>query len=148
MPKYTHYQRDIVVQVLVPQKSKALVYAVLKEFIPEYIKLDTQYASRIDDPDNIFQSEDEMISYFIDRPNVDVCFYWNQYHNNPDKIMAGVSITTDNQMVFSLTVDGTLETEKLYRHRLKQFLQSNISVVTYIDPAEYEDGEDFKQRYG
>jgi hypothetical protein len=139
--------RDIICQVLVDYKSKELIYSVLNEFIPNYEKLNLDYAAKPDDENYLFQSEDEMISYFTNTPNVSQTFYWNQPIENPDKIMVGANITIDNQIVFSLTFNGTDETEGKYLLQLKKTLNSNISVISYVIPAEYESGNDFKQRY-
>ncbi len=139
--------RDIVCQVLVQKKSKELIYSVLNKYIPGYTKLNLDYTGKPDDMDYTFESEDEMISTYIDTPNVNQTFYWNKEEDNPDKIMVGANITTDNQIVFSLTIDGTPETEAKYYLSLKNFLNSKIGVISYVNPAEYNSGADFKNRY-
>ncbi|MCI5058415.1 MAG: hypothetical protein MRY83_20050, partial [Flavobacteriales bacterium] len=106
--------KDIICQVLVRQKSSDLIFSVLNEFIPGYEKINLDYTGKPDDEDYEFQSEDEMIGYFSDTPNVRQTFYWNKKNENPDRIMVGAAITDDNHIVFSLTFDGTSETEIHY----------------------------------
>ncbi|WP_375561569.1 hypothetical protein ACE193_03170 [Bernardetia sp. OM2101] len=139
--------KDIICQVLVKQKSKKVIYKLLNQFLPTYEKLDLLSYSKIDDENYIFESEEEMIDYFINTPNLSQRFYWTKEPNNLDKIMVGVNITTDNMMVVSLTLDGTLETERKYYLKLKQFLDSQIGVISYINPTEYDSGQDFIDRY-
>lgn len=140
--------RDIVCQVLVTRKSKELIYSILEEFIPGYEPINLDYTGIPDDENYRFKSEDEMISFYIDTLNVQQTFYWQKDRDNPDKIMVGVSITNDNQVVFSLTFDGIREKENEYLDRLKNLLNSEIGVVSYVDPADYEDGKDFASKYG
>ena len=139
--------RDIVCQVYAGDKSEKTIYAVLEEFIPHYEKLNPGYASHPEDSTYEFQTEAEMLNYFIQNLGLAQSFYWNTSQNNPDKIMVGVNITEDDKLIISLTIDGDKETEKKYFERLKDFLGSDIGVVTYVDPAEYNSGQDFVLRY-
>ncbi|CAL2078736.1 hypothetical protein [Tenacibaculum sp. 190524A02b] len=139
--------RDVICQVLVEEKSKDLIFSVLNKFIPDYEKLNLDYTGKIDDINYIFKSEEEMINYYIEKDKVNQTFYWNKYENNPDKIMVGVNILADNQIVFSLTIDGCEQKETEYFGELKSFLKSEIGVVSYINPAEYDSGKDFRERY-
>ncbi len=139
--------RDIICQVLVQKKSTELIYSVLNEYIPGYEKINLNYTGKPDDEDYVFESEDEMISNYIETLNVEQTFYWNKYEDNPDKIMVGANITSDNQIVFSLTFDGTSTTEAEYYLGLKRFLKSAIGVISYVNPAEYDNGVDFQHRY-
>lgn len=88
-----------------------------------------------------------MIGYFIDMDYVQQTFYWNQNIDNPDRISFGVNITDDNKTIFSLTINGTIALAEIYLHDLKQKLNSNIGVITFVNPAEYENGADFKMKY-
>ncbi len=144
----TVFTRDIICQVYAGDKSIQKIKLVLHEFLPDYEPLNLDYAAKIDDEDYVFGSESEMLSYFITTPNVIQTFYWNQAKNNPDRIMVGANITIDNKLIMSLTIDGTHETECLYLDKLKTLLQSEISVVSYIDPVYYESGKDFLNTYG
>ncbi len=139
--------RDIICQVLVQKKSKELIYSVLNEFVSGYETINLSYTGKPDDEKYVFESEDEMIGSYIETPNVRQTFYWNKYENNPDRIMVGVNITTDNQIVFSLTFNGTLKTEAEYYMRLKKVLKSKIGVISYMNPVEYDSGNDFKNKY-
>ncbi len=140
--------RDIICQVYAGQKSRKTIDLVLNTFIPEYKKLNLDYASRVDDANYIFKTEDEMINYFIENTGLDQTFYWNKYYDNPDKIMVGAVITADDKLIMSLTIDGTEETESKYFEKLKNLLNSDIGVISYIDPADYDNGQDFITKYG
>lgn len=133
---------------MVQQKSKETISKVLNEFLPNYEKLELSVYSKIHNEDYIFKSEDEIISYFIETSNLRQTFYWTKEKDNLDKTMVGVTITNDNMLIISLTLDGTLETEAKYYTKLKQFLNSDIGVISYINPAEYENGKDFIEKYG
>ena len=140
--------RDIICQVLVTSKSKEVIYSILDEFIPGYEPINLDYTGIPDDENYKFKSEDEMISYYVATLDVQQTFYWQKDSDSLGKIMVGVNITSDNQIVFSLTLDGVKERETEYFNRLKHFLNSEIGVVSYVDPVDYEDGNDFASRYG
>jgi hypothetical protein len=140
--------RDIICQVFAGQKSKKTIDLILNTFIPEYEKLNLDYASRLDNEEYIFESEDEMINYFIENIGLTQTFYWNKSHNNPDRIMVGAIITEDDKLIMSLTIDGTEETESKYFEKLKNALNSDIGVISYINQAEYDNGQDFIKKYG
>lgn len=135
---------DIVCQVLVKTKSKDLIYSVLNEFIPNYCKLNLDYTGKPDNMDYIFQSEDEMITCYTETPNVEQTFYWNREEND---ITVGANITNDDQIVFSLTFRGTEDDKANMYLRLKKFLNANIGVISYVDPAYYENGSDFERQF-
>lgn len=134
---------DIVCQVYAGQKSRKTINLVLNTFLPGYEKLNLDYTYPRHDKNYIFKTEDEMIGYFIETPSITQTFYWNKYYDNPNKIMVGADITDDDKLIMSLTLNGTKETEKMYFDQLKSILQSDIGVVSHVDPAGYEDGEDF-----
>jgi hypothetical protein len=140
--------RDIICQVYAGQKSKKTIDLVLSTFIPEYEKLNLDYASRLGDENYVFKTEDEMINYFIENTELNQTFYWNKNHDNPDKIMVGAIITEDNKLIMSLTINGTEETEIEYFEKLKNVLNSDIGVISYINPADYDNGQDFIKKYG
>ncbi|MBO9693442.1 hypothetical protein [Chryseobacterium sp.] len=138
---------DIVCQVYAGQKSIKTIDLVLNTFIPGYEKLNPDYTYPKDDKNYIFKTEDEMIRYFIETLSVTQTFYWNKYHDNPDRIMVGANITDDDKLIMSLTMDTTEEKKNLYFDQLKKVLQSDIGVISYINPADYKDGVDFILRY-
>ena len=141
------YIEDIVCQVLAPYKSKDLIYSVINEFIPNYEKINLDYTGKPDDSNYTFKSEEEMINCYVETPNVEQTFYWNGYKDNNEKIMVGANITSDNQIVFSLTFNGTSKAESKNHLRLKRFLNSKIGVISYVNPVEYQNAADFKNRY-
>lgn len=140
--------RDIICQVYAGEKSRKAIDLVLNTFIPEYEKLNLDYASRPDDEEYVFKTEDEMINYFIENSGLVQTFHWNQYHDNPDKIMVSANITKDDKLIVSLTIDGNEDSEKMYLGKLKELLQSNIGVISYVNPADYDNGQDFVIKYG
>ncbi|PZP44362.1 MAG: hypothetical protein DI598_14610 [Pseudopedobacter saltans] len=139
--------RDIICQVYAGQKSKRTIDLVLNTFIPEYERLNLDYAFNSDANGICFNTEDEMINYFINNNGLNQTFYWNKYHDNPDKIMVGVNITEDDMLIVSLTIDGNKETERRYFTKLKEILKSEIGVISYIKPVDYESGKDFIKKY-
>ena len=139
---------DIICQVLIKQKSKELIYSVLNEFIPNYEPLNLDYTGKPDNEDYKFESEDEMISFYTNTKGVTQTFYWTKNKNNPDRIMVGANILEDNQIVFSLTLDGTKVKEAEYFKRLKSLLNSDIGVISYVNPVNYKNGQDFEIKYG
>jgi hypothetical protein len=140
--------RDIICQVYAGQKTRKTIDLVLNTFIPEYEKLNLDFASRLDDENYIFKTEDEMINYFIENTGLNQTFYWNKNHDNPDKIMVGAIITEDDKLIMSLTIDGAEVTGSKYFERLKNILNSNIGVISYINPADFDNGQDFTTKYG
>lgn len=140
--------RDIICQVYAGQKSRNTIDLVLNTFIPEYEKLNLDYVSRLDDENYVFKTEDEMINYFIENTGLDQTFYWNKNYDNPDKIMVGAIITADDKLIMSLTIDGTEGTGSKYFEKLESLLNSEIGVISYINPADYDNGQDFITKYG
>jgi hypothetical protein len=141
------FLRDVICNVLSKECSKNVIAQVLKEFIPDYKRLNTDYATPPDEINFTFKSEDEMIIYFIENKNIGQTFYWNQNTDNPDRIMVGADITSDNKLIMSLTIDGFYSTAVKYYEKLKSLLKSEIGVISYTDPPEYENGADFIRRY-
>jgi len=139
---------DIICQVYAGKKSKKTIDLVLKTFLPLYKSLNLDYTSKPDDIDYVFQTEDEMINYFIENSRIEQTFYWNQHQHNPNRIMIGANITSDDKLIMSLTVETNEEKGQIYFDSLKEILNSNIGVISYIDPVEYENGEDFVLKYG
>lgn len=139
--------KDIVCQVYFDGKLTEKIFELLHLYLPKYEPLNLDYTSRIDSEEG-FTSNKEMIDYFVNKDHVDQTFYWNQYTDNPNRILFGVNITDDNKTVFSLTIDGTITLAEIYLNDLKERLNSDIGVITFINPAEYENGLDFKMKYG
>jgi len=138
---------DIICQVLVERKSTELIFSVLDRFLPNYQPIDKDYTGKPNDETYQFRSEYEMIGFYVDTLGVEQSFYWNKKTDNPDEIMVGVNIMKDNQIVFSLTFNGTEEKQEYYFNEMKKFLDSEIGVVSHKNPSDYESGSDFKKRY-
>lgn len=139
--------RDIVCQVYAGEKSKNIIDLVLNTFIPDYEKLNTDYTFPPNNKDYVFTTEIEMVNYFIENKGLNQTFYWNKPLHNPYKIMVGANITDDDKLVMSLTLDASLETGEEYLNKLKEVLQSNIGGISFVNPMDYENGEDFVLRY-
>lgn len=139
--------RDIVCQVYAGEKSKNIIDLVLDTFIPDYEKLNTDYTFPPNNKDYVFTTEIEMINYFIENKGLNQTFYWNKSLHNPYRIMIGANITDDDKLIMSLTLDASLETGEEYLNKLKEVLQSNIGVISFVNPVDYENGEDFVLRY-
>ena len=121
--------RDIVCQVYYDGKSSGKIFELLKLYLPKYDPLNLDYTFRIDNEKG-FESNLEMINYFVDTDHVDQTFYWNQYIDNPDNISFGVNITDDNKTIFSLTIDGTIPLAEIYLNDLKQKLKCLIQNIS------------------
>lgn len=141
------YILDIICNVIASECSKEQIDKILNHFIPDYEHINLDYCSPPDNDEYEFKSEDEMINYFIKNKELNQTFYWNKYHDNPDKLMVGANILSDDKLVISLTFNGTKETEQKYYKELKNLLKSDIGVISYVNPPDYEDGEDFINRY-
>lgn len=139
--------QDIVCQVYFDGKSSEKIFSLLNLYLPKYEPLNLDYTYR-QDSEKGFESNEEMIEYFVDTDYISQTFYWSQNINNPDNIYFGVNLTDDNKTVFSLTIDGTIALAEIYLHDLKQKLNSDIGVITFVNPAEYDNGLDFKMKYG
>ncbi|UHO36892.1 hypothetical protein H5J24_13935 [Chryseobacterium capnotolerans] len=139
--------RDIVCQVYAGEKSKNIIDLVLDTFIPDYEKLNTDYTFPPNNKDYVFTTEIEMVNYFIENKGLNQSFYWNKSLHNPYRIMIGANITEDDKLIISLTLDANEETIQTYFNKLKEILESDIGIISYINPAEYENGEDFILRY-
>ena len=139
---------DIICTVLANKKSVETINRALNEFIPNYEKISSDYTSPPGKADYTFKSEEEMVRFFIENKDLNQVFYWNMYEENPHKIMIGERVTIDDKLIISLTFDGTTETKANIYRKLKTILNSDIGVTSYVNPPEYEDGQDFIIRYG
>ncbi|WP_294238859.1 hypothetical protein [Chryseobacterium sp. sg2396] len=131
---------NIVCQVYFDEKSTEKIFELLNLYLPKYEELNLDYTLK-----EGFKSHYEMIEYFVITDNIRQTFYWNQQHDNPNNLMFGVNITDDNKTVFSLTIDGTISLAEIYLKDLKQKLNSDVGVITFVNPAEYQNGADFKE---
>lgn len=142
------YIRDIVCSVIANECQYETIIEVLNHFIPGYEKINSDYCNPPDNKEHEFKSEKEMTTYFIYNKGFEQSFYWNKKENNPDKIMVGANIMSDDKLIISLTFDGNEKTKQKYYLELKKLLKSEIGVISYVNPPEYDDGEDFIKRYG
>jgi hypothetical protein len=62
--------------------------------------------------------------------------------------MVGANITSDNQLIMSLTLDGTEVGFEEHLLKLKKLTKSEIGACFYVQYPAFEDGTDFIKRYG
>ncbi len=135
--------KDTICQVLVEEKSLQLLYKLLYDFLPHREELPSDYLGLSDGLGLSFKSEKELLNYFFSQALTDQTFYWNQYHHNPDHIMLGASLTFDNMMIISLTLDVSEIKAEEYLARLKKLSNSNVGTISYINPVIFDFGEEF-----
>ena len=138
---------DAICCVLASARKIKTVHLVLNYYISNYERLNGDYTYPKNKPDYIFESEDEMVNYFIENGNEEQTFFWNKLNNNPKKIMVGAFFTSDNYLIMSLTfpADGKIEYE--YLKELKGLLNSKIGIVSYNSLPDFSDGADFLNKY-
>lgn len=138
---------DFICCVLAKNRSKQIIYQVLNYFIPGYEKLEGNFTSPNDNPFYEFENEEEIIDYFCDNKSEETTLFWNKYYDNPDKIMIGAFFTSDGMLIMSLTLDPIIKIEQEYLEELKKLLNSEIGVITNINPPEFENGKEFINKY-
>ena len=138
--------KDIIFQIYAGQKCKKMIDLVLNNFISEYEKLNLDYALPISNLDNTLTQKKKWL-VTLSKKKIDQTFYWSQVHNNPNRIMVGAIITDDDKLIMSLTFDVDKEIEKKYFNKLKCILNSEIGIISYVNPTEYENGKDFVLKY-
>lgn len=66
-------------------KSSEKIFNLLNLYLPKHEPLNLDYTYR-PDSEKGFESNKEMIDYFVDTDHVNQTFYWGQYVDNPDRI--------------------------------------------------------------
>jgi hypothetical protein len=138
---------DAVCCVLAAHRSRETIDRVLRTFVPNCEQLSNEYVSPPDDLGGSFSSPDEIIDYFVLNTNRAETFFWNQYENNPERIMIGAFFTEDGHLIISLTIPADGEVEHKCLAKLKTLLLSDVGVISYTNPPSFEDGADFISRY-
>jgi hypothetical protein len=131
------YLNGLICLVHVGEKSKTKIDLVLNHFIPNYQPLNYE-----------FQSETEMIDVFLNAKNVRQLFFWKDRNKGKYNYMVGANITSDNQLIMSLTLDGTEVGFEEHLLKLKKLTKSEIGACFYVQYPAFEDGTDFIKRYG
>jgi hypothetical protein len=139
--------KDSICQVYAGEKTLAKIYRFLNTFLPLHETLNCDYTFKPNDENYVFKSEDEILRFFINTPNIEQVFYWNCTVDNPYRIMAGAIITSDNKLILSLTIDATESIIQSYFQKLKTHCKSDIGVITQTNPLEYGTGADFIASY-
>lgn len=139
---------DLICLVHAGEKSKAKIDLVLNHFIPNYQPLHLDYTDHPTIENYEFQSETKMIEVFLNTENVRQSFFWNDKNKGIHNYMVGANITSDNQLIMSLTLDGTEEDFEYHFLKLKALLKSEIGICFYVEYPAFEDGVDFIKKYG
>ena len=147
-PMEIHQKTDAVCCVLANHRNPETIVRVLEEYIPGYTPLDVDYAHPNGQPEVEFGSETEMITFFCENMAEVNSFFWNKHHDNPHHIMVGAFFTSDGRLIMSLSTETNGSIETTFLEGLKKFLGSDVGTLSYIDPPVFEDGNDFKNRYG
>jgi hypothetical protein len=143
----TEWINDIICSVLAKESTIQTVEMVLNTFLTEYEKLDPKTFDHPFDERRDFESEDELLRFYFHTKGLDQTFYWKGLNNELGSVLVGARTTSDQQLIISLTFDGTLVTENNYFNKLKSVLNSEVGVVSYVNPPEYQNGNDFLLRY-
>ena len=140
MEKY----HDIVCQVLANNCREETIFHTLDAFLIWRESLDVDYA---ESPDGtVFDNEYAMVQYFVSHSERQT-FYWNGINDENERLMIGANITSDGNLIMSVTFDGTDQQADAALERLKTALASEIGIISSPFPAEYENGLDFKRKY-
>lgn len=140
-------KRDRICCVMANECHVNVIRGVLETFLPGCQPLDPNYAEHPYDDEIKFQSEEEMLHFFIQNDQVTQSFYWKKQQDNPARLMVGADITDDGKLIVSLTMDATQDSADALFSELKDFLKSDIGTVTHTILPEYADGKDFIERY-
>jgi hypothetical protein len=138
---------DALCFVLSPNRTRHTVNLVLNKFIPGYRKIEGDYAFN-STTDLTFEDEEGILRYLEKTTTERGTIHWNKENDNPDNVMIGAYFTTDGQLIFSLTILGDGNKEEKYLDDLKLTLDSNIGVIYYNQFPDFENGEDFRNKYG
>ena len=128
--------------VIATERSTGVIYRVLDKFIPNHDKLTTDYTYPTNNPAHIFNSEEEILSYYCQHLDEDTLLFWNT-----DEIMVGAEFTSDGMLVLSLDIDANGKDEYELLDQLKMLLHSNCGVVNHGSRLEFKNGSDFKNKY-
>jgi hypothetical protein len=141
---------DICCCVLASARTKAAVYAVLNEFTPQHKPLRGDYGCRhipYNNPNYEFVSEDALIEYYVCHPLAACTFFWEPQKDKTSSPMVGAFFTSDGFLIMSVTIDGNEAEAQRCLNNLKACTKSDVGVISYINPPDFEDGRDFFNRY-
>ena len=127
-------------------RTKKTVDLVLNEFIPGCKEIDGGYAFN-STTDLTFDNEASVLRYLEDAKTEKGTIHWSKKEDNFDSIMIGAYFTSDGQLILGLTVSANGYREQKYLKELKGILGSDIGVISYSQFLEFDNGEDFKNKY-
>lgn len=136
---------DAICFALSPIRTKEIIKLVLNEFIPDYKQIPGDYTFNLA-TDQIFNNENEILEYLEIKKTEKATLYWNKESNNPDQVMVSAYYTSDEQLIFGLTVLADGLKEEKYLSSLKSILDSDTAAIYYNQFPEFTDGIDFKNK--
>jgi len=142
-------QDDSICCALTNNRTIETVYQVLNHYLPGYEKLPGDYGIAGVPEELTFASEDAMLRFCLADSSLAGSFHWNTYVDNPRNIMVGAMLTSDGQLVMSLTMQATQAciVEETYLAELQKMIGSDCGVIYGNMLPEFEDGADFRARY-
>jgi hypothetical protein len=122
--------------VLVDSRSKKLVGEFLSHFLPSRRSCADEFEMPqfSDNPEVVFRTEDEALSYLEEHPNETHALYWaNEMSVEPRYGM--VFPTNDGQIIFGLSCDDQdLLIPGQFLERMKTFLKSSKVYIAFEEP--------------
>jgi len=142
-------QDDAICCALTNNRTIETVYQVLNHYIPGYEKLPGDYGISGVPEELTFADEDAMLRFCLADSRLVGCFFWNKPVDNPRNIMVGAMLTSDGQLVMSLTMPATQAciVEETYLAELQKMIGSDCGVLYGNLLPEFDDGADFRARY-
>lgn len=131
---------DALCFVLANNRLAETVMLLLERYVPNHLPLAEDY----EDWGVEYATEYDMLQYLQNHPQLNATRHWNEIEKTPDSIMAGAYFLSDGQLILSLTVAGNSVNEEKLFVELKQFLQSEIGLISYNYFPEFNNGTEFK----
>ncbi|UOQ76059.1 hypothetical protein MUN84_15785 [Hymenobacter sp. 5516J-16] len=141
---------DICCCALAKVRTKEVIYSVLNEFTPNHTPLRGDYGCLhvpFNNLDYEFISEDAMLGYYVWHPIATCSFFWESKKDWAYNPTVGAFFTSDGFLIMSVTIDGSEADAQHFLSRLKACLNSEVGVISHINPPDFLDGQDFFNRY-
>lgn len=140
---------DSICCALTSRRTVETIYRVLNHYIPGYEELPGDYAVFGLLPEMTFPDEGSMLSFCVANSTLSGSFFWNKHDDNPDNVMIGAVLTSDGQLVMSLTMPATEDSfvEEKRLSELQDMIGSDCGVIYGNMFPEFKDGADFRMRY-
>ncbi len=125
--------------VLTNQRSQTFIHAFLERFVPRrqeytYVYEIPQFA---DNPDILFQADEQLIAYLEQHPNEVHAIYWS---NQEEALLRGAMclFTSDGQIIAGLYCETRYPDTRIETGFLKElmtFCNSTTGLILYEEPA-------------